>query len=46
MTSATPGQARMTVDMTADDYAEFAAYVYKRPNCAAAATVPTCASPS
>lgn len=31
MTSATAGQARMTVDMTADDYAEFAAYVYKRP---------------
>ncbi|MFY0480359.1 YcxB family protein [Achromobacter marplatensis] len=31
MTSAIPGQTRMTVDMTADDYAEFAAYVYKRP---------------
>ncbi|WP_129240645.1 YcxB family protein [Achromobacter veterisilvae] len=26
-----PDQARMTVQMTADDYAEFAAYVYKRP---------------
>lgn len=27
----TPASARMTVDMTADDYAEFAAYVYRRP---------------
>ncbi|MGE8613466.1 MAG: YcxB family protein [Achromobacter veterisilvae] len=26
-----PDQARMTVLMTADDYAEFAAYVYRRP---------------
>ena len=31
MTPSTPGQARMVVDLTADDYADFAAYVYKRP---------------
>lgn len=31
MMSDQPDQARMTVLMTADDYAEFAAYVYKRP---------------
>lgn len=31
MMSDQPDQARMTVQMTADDYAEFAAYVYKRP---------------
>ena len=31
MTSSAPGQARMVVDLTADDYADFAAYVYKRP---------------
>lgn len=31
MTSSLPDTVRMTVDMTADDYAEFAAYVYKRP---------------
>ncbi|CAB3922052.1 MULTISPECIES: YcxB family protein [Achromobacter] len=31
MTSSLPETVRMTVDMTADDYAEFAAYVYKRP---------------
>lgn len=31
MTPSEPGQARMTVDLTADDYANFAAYVYKRP---------------
>ncbi len=31
MTSSEPGQARMVVDLTADDYADFAAYVYKRP---------------
>lgn len=31
MTATVPGQARMVVDLTADDYADFAAYVYKRP---------------
>jgi len=31
MTPSAPGQARMVVDLTADDYADFAAYVYKRP---------------
>lgn len=31
MTPSVPGQARMVVDLTADDYADFAAYVYKRP---------------
>lgn len=31
MMSDQPDQARMTVLMTADDYAEFAAYVYRRP---------------
>ncbi|MFJ3463375.1 YcxB family protein [Achromobacter spanius] len=31
MTLSAPGQARMVVDLTADDYADFAAYVYKRP---------------
>lgn len=31
MTTTVPGQARMVVDLTADDYADFAAYVYKRP---------------
>lgn len=31
MTATVPGQARMVVDLTADDYANFAAYVYKRP---------------
>ncbi|MGE8702897.1 MAG: YcxB family protein [Achromobacter sp.] len=31
MTATAPGQARMVVDLTADDYADFAAYVYKRP---------------
>ncbi|MEN4921963.1 YcxB family protein [Achromobacter spanius] len=31
MTQSAPGQARMIVDLTADDYADFAAYVYKRP---------------
>ena len=31
MTQHAPGQARMIVDLTADDYADFAAYVYKRP---------------
>lgn len=31
MTVTVPGQARMVVDLTADDYADFAAYVYKRP---------------
>lgn len=31
MTPSAPGQARMLVDLTADDYADFAAYVYKRP---------------
>lgn len=31
MTAIVPGQARMVVDLTADDYADFAAYVYKRP---------------
>src|SRR5690606_20732300 len=27
-----PAPARMVVDLTADDYAEFAVYVYKRPD--------------
>ncbi len=31
MTLSAPGQARMVVNLTADDYADFAAYVYKRP---------------
>lgn len=31
MTESAPGTARMDVEMTADDYADFAAYVYKRP---------------
>lgn len=31
MNASAPGQARMVVDLTADDYADFAAYVYKRP---------------
>jgi len=31
MAGSAPAQARMDVDMTADDYADFAAYVYKRP---------------
>lgn len=31
MAASAPGQARMDVEMTADDYADFAAYVYKRP---------------
>jgi len=31
MTPSAPGHARMVVDLTADDYADFAAYVYKRP---------------
>lgn len=31
MAASAPGQARMDVEMTADDYANFAAYVYKRP---------------
>jgi len=31
MTPSAPGQARMVVDLAADDYADFAAYVYKRP---------------
>jgi hypothetical protein len=31
MAGSAPVQARMDVDMTADDYADFAAYVYKRP---------------
>ncbi|HEY9269567.1 MULTISPECIES: YcxB family protein [Achromobacter] len=31
MAASAPGAARMDVQMTADDYADFAAYVYKRP---------------
>ncbi|CAB3868379.1 YcxB family protein [Achromobacter anxifer] len=31
MAESAPGTARMDVEMTADDYADFAAYVYKRP---------------
>ncbi len=31
MAGSESGQARMDVDLTADDYADFAAYVYKRP---------------
>ncbi len=31
MTATVPGQDRMVVDLTANDYADFAAYVYKRP---------------
>ncbi|MGS1006235.1 YcxB family protein [Achromobacter anxifer] len=31
MAGSAPGSARMDVQMTADDYADFAAYVYKRP---------------
>ncbi|CAB3958672.1 hypothetical protein LMG6001_05236 [Achromobacter insolitus] len=31
MAASAPGSARMDVQMTADDYADFAVYVYKRP---------------
>ncbi|QKH33825.1 YcxB family protein [Achromobacter pestifer] len=31
MAASAPGSARMDVQMTADDYADFAAYVYRRP---------------
>ena len=31
MAASAPGAARMDVQMTADDYADFAVYVYKRP---------------
>ena len=45
MTQAAPASAVMEVDLKADDYADFVAYMYKRPEMRGAACARICASP-